>query len=314
MATEFTLQRNIVKKGILVLEDENREVSQWQLWGQVEREPESTSASFRYPVPQKFYGYAQGLFRGYVVWTVPLQYPNQLIAQNYDVELQKFPSHVCLHQFTYDLLQKVAFTAFVADNPGKHPLGLQASRIELDAIAVCLLPGCTYSLRFIGRDLNIPCENPIEWNEPLGPPSNGDPTAPAVPPAPVPVNPYDPNGWDLPDVPYDRDSDDNGYSYDPEREEDQGPPPLGAGIYNAKFSYTGGDGAGFTIAPVAGGSCIANPRTGDLIFAGGITYPRGVQVLWDDPTTGATTTGSSGTMPSGGEYTGTEFIKVSDCP
>lgn len=229
----YSFERAIVKKGIILLTPEQREVTGFSVWCQIERLPSNRSLNLKYPRARSWYGYVQRLVRGYVVETLPLEYENQLIYLFSNPYQDQLVTQLCLFNAlaldlggsfgtllnaVADLVQ--ATTLVEVDVPSDITTVL-LNRMETDAFLIKLFDDTTAVFRVYGQGPLNPCELEVEWSEPEGPPipSSETPTTPS-PATNIPVNPDDPDGLDLPDAPYDRDSDDDGDSYDPERPTD----------------------------------------------------------------------------------------------
>lgn len=240
MGYDFT--RTIVKKGVILLTPQQRQVTGFTVWCQIERIPGNRSINLKYPRPKSWYGIVQRLVRGYVVETIPLEYENQLIYDFRNPDQEQTIFDLCLFNALAvglggsfgsllnavgDLLQ--ATTLLEVEGPPKIETAL-FNRMETDAFLVKLFNDTTAVFRVYGQEPPNPCDIDVDWAEPAGPalPSPDSPTTPS--PAPnIPPNDRDPDGLDLPDLPYNRDDDDDGDSYDPPRPGDLQPPQVGGG-------------------------------------------------------------------------------------
>lgn len=288
----FQVTRNIVSYGVLLLSEQDRECVDVSVYAQIERDPGNGYENYKYPFPEGFFGYWQALYRGFVIASGPISQKNQfLFRQSNDLIAPVGLLH-CWHTATYELLNRVAaVNSLQNDNPAKLPYILTYSRLNVDSFAFHLRPGTTLQVTAYGVDAGNPCDLEVVWVDPPGPAANPDDPLAPLPPSDVPVNPKDPNGWDLPSVPYNRATDDSGKSYDPPRPEDlpsaegNGPWKLRATIQRrSPFAPYQAEGEPVTEEqPVSGGSArAANPRvTGQFPGPGDFNWIQSIEYSFD---------------------------------
>lgn len=241
----YDFTRTIVKRGVIKLSSAQRQVTGFTLWFQAEREPGNAYKNFKFPQPESYYGVVQAMSRGYVVSSHILKYENQKVFDYRNPDQEQLLIDLCLFSKTMEAIGGPiggALTEIFGFASGGNSLNLSGfpvtpeavlQRWEIDSFLVRLFNDTTGVFRVFGQYPPNECNLPVDWREPVGPPApSPDNPYEAVEPPSIPVNEFDPSGLDLPDAPYDRDTDDNGYSYDPEREEDQLPSGVGLGYWD----------------------------------------------------------------------------------
>lgn len=209
------VNRVIVNRGILRLTQEMRECQSFSLYTQVERKDLNASLNVKRPRPSSFYGYAQGLEGGYVVWEKPITFENEelwywqnshgVLLQAIDCAVFTIKEHV-----TGIAVQLGAIVQPIA------PAIIPIERLSIDTIAFKLFGKTTLYLRAIWRPVDEPCSAPLQWFDREDPARPLGGTNLPLPPPNIPVNIVDPDRYDLGDEPYSA-PDDYGDTYTPPR-------------------------------------------------------------------------------------------------
>lgn len=209
------VNRVIVNRGVLEIPLDLRECESFSLYCQIERKDLNASINVKRPRGASFYGYAQGMEGGYVLWEKPLTFENEELYFWQNPYIVGLTSQDCQTKTILDTIDNLAIAL------GLTPLGpytgeVVAERLPIDSVVFKLFGKTTLYLRAIFRPSPLACSVAITWKDrdkPVEPLSGG---RTPFPPPPVPVNLVDPDGYDLGDPPYDG-VDDDGDTYSPPR-------------------------------------------------------------------------------------------------
>lgn len=207
------VSRTIVNFGVLELSEEFRECLSLSIYCQIERKDLNASLNAKRQRPASFYGYAQGIENGYVIWEKPLTFENEEIFFWYNNESVLVTALDCQTKTILDTIDNLAVALGLAPL-GPYNAEVRLVRAPTQRILFKLFGKTTLYVRAVSRPVPEPCSTDITWVDREAPAKDpGNPRIPSPPP-PVPVNPSDPDGYDTPDPPYDGD-DDGGESYKP---------------------------------------------------------------------------------------------------
>lgn len=212
--------RAIVNFGVYRPTELQRQCRKFSLYCQVEREDSNASKNTKRQRPSSFYGYAQGIYRGYVVWEKPLSFADELIYEWENPDVVLLTSLDCQTKTILDTIDNLAVAL------GLTPLGpyegeTVAIRMPLDRVIFKLFGKTTVWVRGVFAPAPEACSNPINWVEPEAPGINLENSRLAQEPPIIPINEDDPAGYDLGSPPYDGNTD-GGETYNPNPPECEG--------------------------------------------------------------------------------------------
>lgn len=231
----YSTSRTIVKKGVLLLPEEEKKGRELRLYSQVERTSLNASKNFKYSDPKSFYGYCQAFYGGFVIDQIAIEFENQLLFRWDNNDAQEQIRDACIHTRTLQ-----AIRAVIPDNPiwtdslsdGESPITPRPIEFPVDFFAFVLFDKTTLIARTLTQELINECNIFVDWKK--APVRSGNRPTPFHPPEveEVPVNEDDPDGYDLGDAPYDPVSNDAGRSYPPPEAPEPPPEPLGSGPWD----------------------------------------------------------------------------------
>lgn len=214
------INRIIANYGVLQLTDEQRQCASFSLYTQVERFDLNRSQNFKRPRPKSFYGYAQGLENGYVLWEKELSFENEEAYFWRNDELLTLQGIECAVNGFQVPISGIA-TAVGAIYIPSPPSDVTVRMMPTTDIVFRLFGRTTLYLRAISRPAPPLCNGEYNWQNREQPAASVINRRSPLNPPPVPLNPADPNGYDLPDSPYDG-LDDKGDTYVPIQPDCQG--------------------------------------------------------------------------------------------
>jgi hypothetical protein len=181
----MTQRRNIVKFGVLIPTQEEREAQSWIINSYVEKVPSNRSLNTKYQRNQSFYGYFQALWQDVVVISQPIQYEKQQLFVYSNALLQAEYNLICLIK---DVGNSTGAFVEGEDVPFVLP------RIPFDRFLFRLYNNTTLQIELISQPYDADCDDiALSFEEPS---KSANPSATDVPP-----NPNDP-GFDFPSAPY----------------------------------------------------------------------------------------------------------------
>lgn len=209
------ITRTIVNFGVIELPQSFRECQSLSIYCQVERQDDNASLNVKRPNAQSFYGYAQGIENGYVVWEKAISFQNEEIYFWQNVVGPVVTAIDCATKSILDTIDSLA-TALGA-TPGPPFSGeVRVERAHTQRVRFKLFGKTTLYVRAVNRAVPESCSTDIIWFDRQAPSvSTSNPRIPAPPPS-VPINIADPLGYDVPDLPYDG-VNDGGETYTPNR-------------------------------------------------------------------------------------------------
>lgn len=196
------LLRTIVNFGVLQLTDSFRECQSFSIYCQVEREDLNASKNTKRQRPASFYGYAQGIYKGFVMWEKPITFQDELLYEWHHPNAVLYTTTDCQTKTILDTFDNLA-TALGLTPLGPYDGQVTLERAPLERILFKLFGKTTLYVRAHSVDAPEACTAPIIWVNREPPFSNLDNSRLAQRPPIVPVNEDDPNGYDLPSLPYD---------------------------------------------------------------------------------------------------------------
>lgn len=214
------VNRVIVNFGVLELTEEMRQCASFSLYAQVERADFNRSQNFKYPRPKSFYGYAIGLERGYVLWTKEISFENEELFFWRNEELLTLQAIECAVNGFQPPIQGIANAVGAIYLPSP-PSEVTVKLMPTTDIVFKLFGKTTLYLRAVHRNPPPLCNGEYTWQEREQPVSGVLIRRDPLNPPNIPLNPADPNGYDLPDPPYDGENDE-GDTYTPEQPDCQG--------------------------------------------------------------------------------------------
>lgn len=213
----YSIRRNIVNYGVLRLTQDQRKVTGFTLWGRVERTDSNASFNYKLSYPESFYGYAQGIRRGHVLWTKMLKYNDELIFRYENPFQEQLLYQLCFRSEILSEILDIKANFGIEYDEGILSVVPELALFELDGVAFRLFGKTTLVVDAFGQPPPNPCSFSVDWKEPEGPEKEeGEKPWKPKPPPPVIINGNDPRGYDLPDPPYVEEDQDDGLTYFPQ--------------------------------------------------------------------------------------------------